>query len=110
MTRREREAFCEANPNRVAVPAAKFKSHPGNESLVKKGVPRLDAPCHIHLHSKRHRCIDVDNLYGKACIDGLRYSGFIQDDSPEYVTKVTYSQEKISRKEPEETIITITAE
>ena len=53
---------------------------------------------------------DADGISAKAVIDGLVLAGVLEDDSPKYVKWVTYSQEKISKKEDEETIITITEE
>ena len=101
------EVWYEQHTNRAAVSVAKSQCRPGNEPMAAKKIPGLGSPCNIHLHSKRHRLIDVDNLYGKACIDGLRHAGFIKDDSPQYIARVIYTQEKIGKGEQEETIITI---
>jgi Holliday junction resolvase RusA-like endonuclease len=60
----------------------------------------------IHIHQKRKRLVDVDNVYAKAVVDGLRCSGIIEDDAPKNVESVTFSQEKSVDKE--ETAITIT--
>jgi hypothetical protein len=78
--------------------------------MATKKVTRLDSPCGLHIHSRRHRLADSDGISAKACIDGLVLAGLLEDDSPKYVKWVTYSQEKISKKEDEETIITITIE
>lgn len=59
----------------------------------------------IHIHSVRKRLIDPDGCSGKAAIDGLVHAGVIPDDSADFVSGVSYSQEK----GPEErTTITIT--
>jgi hypothetical protein len=78
--------------------------------MAKKKDTRFNTPCGIHVHSRRHRMADSDGISAKAVIDGLVLAGVLEDDSPKYVKWVTYSQEKISKKEDEETIITITEE
>jgi len=95
------------NKNRPAVSADNMESTPGNESVGAKKIQRLDSPCSIHIHSRRHRLADSDGISGKALIDGLVHAGVIQDDSPEYVTQVTYSQEKVKKACQEETEIII---
>lgn len=62
----------------------------------------------LSIESLRSRLCDVDNLAGgaKFCIDGLRYSGLIRDDSPEHIELVV-TQRKVKRGE-EGTIVTIT--
>ena len=75
--------------------------------MATKEIKRFDSPCGIHIHSRRHRLADADGISAKACIDGLVLAGVLEDDSHKWVKWVTYSQEKISKKEDEETIITI---
>ena len=61
----------------------------------------------IRFNSRRIRLIDPDNLTPKFLLDGLRYAGLIHDDTPEEITVET-TQEKVSTKAEEETIIEIT--
>lgn len=96
------------NKNRAAVSPDNMEQTSSHEPLGEKKVPRLDSPCRIHLHSRRHRLTDSDGVSGKAAIDGLVHCGLLPDDSPEFVTAVSYSQEKVSGKVPEETEIVIT--
>ena len=77
------------------------------ESVAKKKFKRLDTPCCLHIHSRRYRLADADGISAKAAIDGIVHAGLLSDDSAKYVKKVSYSQEKITKKEIEETIITI---
>ena len=77
------------------------------EQMAKKKIARLDTCCRLHVHSRRYRLADADGLSAKAVIDGLVHAGVLQDDSPQYVKSVTQTQEKITKKETEETIITI---
>jgi hypothetical protein len=58
--------------------------------------------------SYRHRLADTDGISAKAAIDGLIHAGVLRNDTPEYVTEVSYSQVKIGRKEMEWTEIQIT--
>ena len=76
--------------------------------MAKKKTARFNSPVSIHVHSRRYRLADADGLSAKAVIDGFVIANLLIDDSPKYVESVTYSQEKISKKEDEETIITIT--
>jgi len=78
--------------------------------MGKEKDKRLDPPCGIHIHSTRHRLADPDGISGKAAIDGLVLSGILPGDSAKFVKEVRTSQEKISRKEQEKTVITITPE
>lgn len=75
-----------------------------NEPLETKKVARFKSKVIIHIHSKRNRLIDIDNLFAKYFIDGIRYAGILQDDSPQYIEKIVHTQEK---SKLEETIITI---
>ena len=76
-----------------------------NESLPKGKAPTLATRCRIHIHSKRVRESDADGVSAKAAIDGLVHGGLLQDDSPKYVSEVSYSQGKTERGEEEVTII-----
>ena len=69
--------------------------------------PYPPSGCHLHIHSRRKRLCDADGISAKAVIDGMVKAGVLPDDSPQYVQKVSYSQEK---GEPEETIVTIYVE
>lgn len=62
----------------------------------------------IHIHSRRKRLTDPDGLSAKAAIDGLVLYGVIPDDSAKCVSEVTFSQEKITSEEIEETVIEVT--
>ena len=95
------------NKNSTAGASGNMESAPGNEPLGKKEIPRLDSPCRIHLHSRRHRLTDSDGVSGKAAIDGLVHCGLLPDDSPEYVESVSFTQEKIPVDREESTEITI---
>ena len=75
--------------------------------MVSEGVTAFTSPVSIHLHSKRKRLVDADSVSAKAVIDGIVHAGLLQDDSPQFVAEVSYSQEKTAKDESEETIVTI---
>ena len=75
-----------------------------NESFSEDGFKTLDSQCSIHIHSKRKRLTDADGVSAKAAIDGAVHGGLLQDDSPEFVQEVSYSQAKSTE---EETIIEV---
>ena len=93
--------------NTAPIPPTNLESCAWYEAMVKEGVTAFDSPVSIHVHSKRARLTDADSVSAKAAIDGIVHAGLLQDDSPEFVQSVSYSQEKTEKGEPEETIITI---
>jgi len=74
--------------------------------MEKKTDKGHGTPVNIHVHSRRTRLTDEDGVSAKYAIDGLVIGGLLPDDRKEYVSGVSYSQEKT--KGAEETIITIT--
>lgn len=69
----------------------------------------FDTPVRIAVVSYRTRLADADGVSAKAAIDGLVHAGIIRDDSPAYVTEVTYRQVKVKNKSEEKTILEIEA-
>ena len=74
---------------------------PAGTDADKEAHPKVD----IRVHSVRKRRTDCDAICAKWVVDSIAESGFIRDDSPDFVASVTFSQEKGS---PERTIVTIT--
>ena len=87
-----------------ACTAADMEPAASHAPLGTDAFEAFDTPVSIHIHSVRHRLTDADGISGKALIDSLVLSGVLQDDSPEFVKEVSYSQEK---GETEYTVITI---
>jgi len=73
--------------------------------LEAQRLGRLDTPCRVHFHSIRRKLADLDNLSGKAVLDGIVNSGILRDDSPKEIKAVSHTQEK---GQDEKTIVTIT--
>jgi hypothetical protein len=92
-------------PGRASNPSANVESNTGNGSLAKKAPARFTSPCRCHIHSVRSRLADSDGISGKAAIDGIVHAGILENDSPEHIKEVSYSQEKGFT---EKTIITLT--
>jgi hypothetical protein len=90
--------------DRAAISAADMESNPGNAPLGKEKATRPNPPYDVHVHSIRKRLGDVDGTSAKAAIDGLVKAGILGDDSPEWIQKVSFSQEK---GKEEKTFITI---
>jgi len=95
----------ETDKDSSAVPASDLESGAGDALLGAEAVAGLDTSCRIHIHSLRRRPVDPDGISGKAVIDGIVHAGILRNDSSEFVSQVTYSQEQ---GEMEETIITLT--
>jgi hypothetical protein len=56
--------------------------------------------------SRRCRLLDPDNVCPKYVIDLLRYGGVLRDDSPDLID-LEIRQERVSKKDQEETVIEI---
>ncbi len=84
-----------------------LESLTSNEPLAAHEAAALFQSCRIHIHSKRHRLADLDGISHKYAIDTLTECRIIADDQPEIVKEITFSQEKVGSKEPEEVIVTI---
>lgn len=78
-------------------------------SLEKKANPRLDTQGRMHLHivSYRHRLADADGISAKALIDGIVLAEILEDDSPNIIQEVSYSQVKIPKVQPAKTIVEV---
>ena len=90
---------------RTALSLAYLEPDFGDAPLGAEETPRFDSPVNISFHSIRKRLTDSDGASGKAVIDGLVKAGLLADDSPEYVKKVSFSQQKT--KFDEVTLLTI---
>lgn len=75
--------------------------------MEKKQIIPFSSPVSIHIHSRRVREIDLDNISAKSTIDSFTIGGLLHDDSAQFVKAIRLSQEKISKDQWEETIITI---
>jgi len=93
------------NENQAAFPFADLESAVSHAPLGTQKGQGLDTPCRIHIHSRRYRLADPDGISAKAAIDGIVLAGVLPDDTAKQVEEITFSQEKISQSEIEETII-----
>ena len=69
----------------------------------------FDSPVRIVFRHYRKRIIDVDNVSGKAAVDGLVAAGILENDSPKYVKEIQHVQVKCGKGEAESTHIQIQA-
>lgn len=65
---------------------------------------RFDSPVRVHFHHIRKRLADLDNLCGKAVLDGLIACGILEDDRQAFVKEIKHTQE-IGKEE--RTIVTV---
>jgi hypothetical protein len=100
----ERQYTKATSSNQDSCSIAFNERHTCNEPLAAKKVARFNSKVIISIHSKRNRLLDIDNLFAKYVIDGLRYAGILADDTPQFIEKIVHTQEK---SKLEETIITI---
>ena len=66
---------------------------------------KFDTPVRVSFHSIRQRLPDMDNLSGKAALDGIVKAGVLPDDSKEWVPERPLHTSEIGNEE--KTIITI---
>jgi len=77
---RRKAAYLESNPVDAVPEAMEIKE-------VGKGAS-------LRIHSVRKRLTDADGVSHKAFIDGLIEAGVLQDDGPQHIKEVTFTQEK----------------
>lgn len=75
-----------------------------NGALAKKGTPFFDSPVRVTIVHYRKRLADLDNLSGKALLDGVVAINILADDSTEQVAELRVTQIKA---ELERTVIEI---
>jgi hypothetical protein len=97
-----RDALRAADADTVAVLESCIEHRPENPNTVKA----MATPVRVHVHCRRKRLLDYDNVHYKPVIDGIRASGLLPDDRPEYFVGAYVTQEQ---GEPEETIVTLEA-
>jgi len=90
--------------NRIANQLAKLERRARYESLERQGYKRPDAPVTISVHTIRPKRRDIDNTSIKAALDGIVSCGILEDDGPNQIKEIRFTQEK---GETEKTIITI---
>lgn len=66
---------------------------------------KIDRPCRVHFHSKRHRLTDLDGLCGKYILDSIVTAGVLPDDRASIITQVSHTQERIAKDQKQETIV-----
>lgn len=94
--------------NRAAVPSADMERAACSRQMVQKTDQAMDTCCRIRVHCRRHRLADPDGISVKAVLDGLVLAGILADDSTKQIIESPIiTQEKISKNEPETTILTI---
>jgi Holliday junction resolvase RusA-like endonuclease len=75
-----------------------------NESLGPDEMPQFTSPVRITITHTRNRLADMDNLSGKAVLDGCVAAGILADDTAQQVTEIRTRQIK---GDPERTEIEI---
>jgi len=66
---------------------------------------RFASPVRVSFHSIRQRLPDMDNLSGKAVLDGIVKAGILQDDSAKWIPERPIHTAEIGKEE--KTIVTI---
>lgn len=97
-----------ANRNRAPHSSSHVERPSRDESIPAYAGPKFTAPVCINIYSTRKRKTDIDNISGKAILDGCVKSGIFKDDSPEFVEAYQVHRPEIDKEE--KTVIVITSE
>lgn len=93
------------NNDSPSIPASDVESAAINAPVSTYGGPTFDAFVSVDIYSTRKRKTDIDNISGKAALDGIVNSGILKTDSPDQIIRYQVHKPEISEKE--ETIIVI---
>ena len=81
----------------------------GNALLGTQKIERFDAPVRIDIYSTRKGKTDIDNISGKAALDGIIKAGILKDDSTEFIKEYqVHRAVPVTKTEDEKTEIVIT--
>ncbi|HJZ06384.1 MAG TPA: hypothetical protein VJ327_11140 [Patescibacteria group bacterium] len=69
------------------------------KSVCKNASATFNTSVRIDIYSTRKRKTDIDNISGKAALDGIIESGLLIDDSPDQIESYQVHKPKISNKE-----------
>jgi len=76
-----------------------------NESVPTYAGETFDSPVHIDIYSRRKKKTDIDNISGKAALDGIVNCGILETDSPDQIESYQVHKPEISPVE--QTVIVI---
>jgi hypothetical protein len=76
-----------------------------NESVSAYSGETFDSPVHIDIYSRRKKKTDIDNVSGKAALDGIVNCGILETDSPDQIESYRVHKPEISPVE--QTVIVI---
>jgi Holliday junction resolvase RusA-like endonuclease len=91
--------------NRASDTAANVEQYFVNATLPAYAGEKFNSPVRVDIYSTRCRKTDIDNISGKALLDGCVKSGIFTDDSPEYIRQYQVHNPEIG--EEEKTLIVI---
>jgi hypothetical protein len=91
------------NPAPAPIMERRPRARPLAAGQAKEGNPGRVL---VRVTSRRRRLLDEDNLCEKYAVDCCRYAGVIPSDAPDRA-KIEVSQEKVTAKEDEGTLIEI---
>jgi Holliday junction resolvase RusA-like endonuclease len=91
--------------NRVANSAPNVERAVVNELLFPYAGTTFNTPVRVDIYSTRQRKTDIDNISGKAVLDGCVAAGIFKDDSPDFIECYQVHKPEISAEE--KTVIVI---
>jgi hypothetical protein len=93
------------NNDPPSVPASDVESAAINGPVSTYDGPTLNSYVSVDIYSRRKQKTDIDNISGKAVLDGIVNSGILETDSPDQIVRYQVHKPEISKTE--ETIIVI---
>jgi Holliday junction resolvase RusA-like endonuclease len=93
------------NRNRASDTTSDVELPACGKSIRKNASATFNTPVRVDIYSARKRKTDIDNISGKAVLDGIVKSGLLKDDSPDQIESFQVHKPTIS--EIEKTVIII---
>ena len=96
-----------AGKNSLSSTTSDVEQNTSHALLAKKEIKGFDGQVDVRFIERRHRLADPDGASVKYCLDALVSCGVLRGDGSEEIRSVGKEQVKISKSQPEETIIEI---
>lgn len=100
-----REFSKKKDGNRTSNSPSNVERSTVNASIHTYAGTTFDTPVRVDIYSTRQRKTDIDNISGKAVLDGCVAAGIFKDDSPDFIECYQVHKPEISAEE--KTIIVI---
>lgn len=92
--------------DRITNPNANMEFYACSASHEEKKSERFNTPVRVDIYSTRKRKTDIDNISGKAALDGIVNNQLLADDSPDEIAEYQVHKAEIGKIEKTTIVIT----